>query len=114
MATTRLQIIPDLGGTPTYTLPQSNYIYSGVLSSGVAQNVTAPTDSARYMVRIGVANGADILVSVNGTADIPSEPSVASTTEVNIAQTYVNSGGTVSVISPQDDVIYSLGFYALS
>lgn len=114
MATTKLQIIPDINGKPTYTLPQSNVIYSGLLASGEEQNITAPTDAAMYMVRIGVANGADILVSVNGAAEIPDTSATSSTTEINIAQTYVAAGGTVSVTSPQDDVIFSLGFYAVS
>lgn len=113
MSTTKLQIIPDINGKPSYTLPQSNVIYTGLLAANVAQSVTAPTDSSRYMVRIGVSNGADVLVSVNGTATIPTGAISASATEVNIAQTYVTSGGTVSVITPEDDVIVSLGFYAI-
>ena len=113
MSTTKLQIIPDINGKPTYTLPQSNVIYTGVLAANVAQSVTAPTDASRYMVRIGVSNGADVLVSVNGAATVPSSTIATSTTEVNIAQTYVTSGGTVSVITPEDDVIVSLGFYAV-
>jgi hypothetical protein len=64
------------------------------------------------MVRIGVMNAADIYVSVNGAAAIPTGAVSTSTTEVNIAQTYVASGGTVSVISPQNNTAYSLGFYA--
>ena len=71
MTTTKLQIIPDINGKPTYTLPQSNVIYTGVLAANVAQSVTAPTDASRYMVRIGVLNGGDVLVSVNGTATVP-------------------------------------------
>ena len=113
MSTTKLQIIPDINGIPSYTLPQSSVIYTGLLAANVAQSVTAPTDASRYMVRIGVSNGADVLVSVNGTATIPSSTISVSTTEINIAQTYVSSGGTVSVITPEDDVIVSLGFYAI-
>lgn len=113
MSTTKLVIIPDINGKPSYTLQQSNVIYSGLLSAEVAQNITAPTDASKYMVRIGVSNGADVLVSVNGTATIPSSSLAASTSEVNIAQTYVNSGGTVSVITPEDDVILTMGFYAV-
>jgi len=113
MSTTKLQIIPDINGKPTYTLPQSNVIYSGLLSADVAQNVTAPTDFPRYMVRVGVSNGADVLISVNGTATVPSSSLSLSTSEVNIAQTYVSSGGTVSVITPEDDVIVTMGFYAV-
>jgi len=113
MSTTKLQIIPDINGKPTYTLPQSNIIYSGLLAADVAQSVTAPTDASRYMVRIGVSNGADILVSVNGTAAVPTSSLSLSTSEANIAQTYVNAGGTVSVITPEDDVIVTMGFYAV-
>lgn len=112
--TTKLNIIKDMNGIPSYALAQSNYIYTGLLTASTPQSVTAPTDALRYMVRIGAANGADILVSVNGTATIPSGVPSASTTEVNIAQTYVSAGGTVSIISPEDDVIYSMGFYAVS
>jgi hypothetical protein len=113
MSTTKLQIIPDINAVPSYTLPQSNVIYTGLLAANVAQSVTAPTDASRYMVRIGVSNGSDILVSVNGTAAVPTDTLDAATTEVNIAQTYVSSGGTVSVITPDDNVIVSLGFYAI-
>ena len=113
MSTTKLQIIPDINHVPSYTLPQSNVIYSGLLVANAAQGVTAPTDASRYMVRIGVSNGADIYVSVNGTATIPISAASTSTTEVNIAQTYVNAGGTVSVITTEDSVKFSLGFYAI-
>ncbi len=113
MSTTKLQIIPDINGKPSYTLQQSNVIYSGLLAADVAQSVTAPTDASMYMVRIGVSNGADILVSVNGTAAVPSSTLALDTSEVNIAQTYVNAGGTVSVITPEDDVIVTMGFYAV-
>jgi hypothetical protein len=113
MVTTKLNIIRDIGGIPSYTLQQSNYIYTGLLTASTPQSVTAPSDASRYMVRIGVSNGADILVSVNGTATIPTGAPSLSTTEVNIAQTYVAAGGTVSVVSPQSAVAYSLGFYAI-
>lgn len=113
MSTTKLTIIPDINGKPSYTLQQSNVIYSGLLAADVAQNVTAPTDAYMYMVRIGVSNGADVLVSVNGTAAVPSSTLALDTSEVNIAQTYVNSGGTVSVITPEDNVIVTMGFYAV-
>lgn len=113
MSTTKLQIIPDISGKPTYTLPQSNVIYTGLLAANVAQSVTAPTDSPRYMVRIGVSNGSDIMVSVSGTAAVPIDTLELAITEINIAQTYVSSGGTVSVITPNDNVIVSLGFYAV-
>lgn len=110
--TTKLQIIKDINGIPTYALPQSDYIYTGLLTANTAQSITAPADAARYLVRVGVSNGADIFVSVNGTATVPTGAPALSTTEVNIAQTYVGSGGTVSVITTQDSVSYSLGFYA--
>ena len=113
MATTKLLIIPDISGKPSYTLQQSNVIYTGLLSAGVAQSITAPTDAAQYMVRISISNGADVLVSVNGAAAIPVGAFGTSTTEINIAQTYVAAGGTVSLISPQSNVICSVGFYAV-
>lgn len=113
MSTTKLNIMRDITGLPSYTLQQSTVIYTGKLSASVAQSVTAPSDSPAYMVRIGVAAGCNIFVSVNGTATIPTGLPGTSTTEVNIAQTYVGSGGTVSVISDSDDVYYSLGFYAI-
>jgi hypothetical protein len=53
------------------------------------------------------------LVSVNGTAAVPTSSLSLSTSEANIAQTYVNAGGTVSVIKPEDDVIVTMGFYAV-
>lgn len=113
MSTTKLVIIPDINGKPSYTLQQSNVIYTGLLAANVAQSVTAPTDASRYMVRIGVSNGSDILVSVNGTATIPTGVFGSSTTEINIAQTYVSAGGVISVITPEDNVMVSLGFYAV-
>ena len=113
MATTKLNILRDINGIPSYTLPQSTVIYTGLLSANVAQSVTAPTDAAKYMIRISVSNGSDILVSVTGTAAIPTGSPTASSTEINIAQTYIGAGETISVISPEDDVIYSLGFYAI-
>jgi hypothetical protein len=113
MATTKLNIIRDINGLPSYTLPQSNIVYADILSANVAQNIVAPTDAAKYMVRVSVSNGSDILISVTGTAAIPNGSATVLGTEINIAQTYVEAGGTVSVISPEDDVIYSLGFYAV-
>jgi hypothetical protein len=113
MATTKLNIIRDIAGVPSYTLQQSNVIYNGLLSANTEQHVTAPSDASAYMVRVSVSNGADILISVNGTATIPTGLPTLSTSEINIAQTYVGAGGVVSVISPQDDVIYSLGFHAV-
>lgn len=112
MTTTRLNIIKDMNGIPSYALPQSNVIYTGLLTANTAQNIVAPTDAITYLVRIGVSNGADIFVSVNGTATVPTGAPSLSTTEVNIAQTYVASGGTVSVITTEDSVSYSLGFYS--
>ena len=44
---------------------------------------------------------------------MPSSTLALDTSEVNIAQTYVNSGGTVSVITPEDNVIVTMGFYAV-
>lgn len=113
MSTTKLNIIPDINGRPSYALQQSNVIYTGLLTANAAQSVIAPTDSAAYLVRIGVSNGADIYVSVNGAATVPTGSPTSSTTEVNIAQTYVSAGGTVSVITTEDSVSYSLGFYAV-
>ena len=110
---TKLQIIKDLNSIPSYALPQSNYIYTGLLTANTAQSVTAPTDAPYYLVRVGVSNGADIFVSVNGTAAVPTGVPALSTTEVNIAQTYVAAGGTVSVITTEDSVSYSLGFYSV-
>lgn len=112
MTCTKLNIIKDMNGIPSYALPQSNVIYTGLLTANTAQNIVAPTDATTYLVRIGVSNGADIFVSVNGTATVPTGAPSLSTTEVNIAQTYVASGGTVSVITTEDSVSYSLGFYA--
>ena len=111
--TTKLNIIRDIGGIPSYTLPQSNVIYTALLSANTEQHVTAPIDAPQYVVVIGLSNGSDVMVSVNGTAAIPVGAFGASTSEVNIAQTYVKAGGTVSVISPEDDVIISLAFYAV-
>ena len=111
--TTKLTIIKDINGVPSYTLQQSSVIYSGLLVANAAQSVTAPTDASRYMVRIGVSNGADIYVSVNGTATVPIGAVAPSTTEMNIAQTYVAAGGTVSVITTEDSVKFSMGFYAI-
>ena len=113
MATTKLNILRDINGIPSYTLQQSTVAYTVLLSANTAQNVTAPTDAPGYMVVIGVSNGADILVSVNGTAVIPTGAISSSTTAVNKAQTYVKSGGVVSVITPEDDVICGLEFYAI-
>lgn len=113
MATTKLQIIKDINGVPTYALPQSDYIYTGLLTANTVQSITAPSDAARYLVRIGVSNGADIYVAVNGVATVPTGSPTLSNTEVNIAQTYVSAGGTVSVITTEDSVCYSLGFYAV-
>jgi hypothetical protein len=111
--TTKLNIIRDIGGVPSYTLQQSTVIYTGSLTAHVAQSVVAPTDALSYMVRIGVSNGADVFVSVNGTAVIPTGAPSLSTTELNIAQTYVAAGGTVSIITDTTGVCYSLGFYAI-
>jgi hypothetical protein len=111
---TKLVIVKDINGIPSYTLQQSNVTYTALLTANVEQHVTAPLDCPTYMVRIGLSNGADIMVSVNGTATIPTGAVSTSTTEVNIAQTYVSAGGTVSVISPQSNVACSLAFYAVS
>lgn len=111
--TTKLNIIRDIGGIPSYTLQQSSVIYTGKLTAGVPQSIVAPTDAATYMVRIGVAIGADIFVSVHGTAALPTGSPTLSTTEINIAQTYVAAGGTISIMSDAASAYYSLGFYAV-
>jgi hypothetical protein len=66
MSTTKLQIIPDINGRPTYVIPQSNVIYTGLLSASEQQSITAPADAPAYAVIIGVANGADTY-TVNAT-----------------------------------------------
>lgn len=114
MNTTKLNIIRDIGGIPSYTLQQSTLIYTGKLTAHVAQSVVAPTDALSYMVRIGASNGGDIFVSVNGAAVMPTGAPSTSTTELNIAQTYVAAGGTVSIITDTDGICYSLGFYAIT
>lgn len=111
--TTKLNIIRDISGVPSYTLPQSNVCYTALLAANVEQHVVAPLDAPRYMVRIGISNGADVMVAVNDTAAIPGGAFSASDSELNIAQTYVEAGGTVSVISPTDDVIVSIAFYGV-
>ena len=113
MATTKLNILRDINGIPSYTLQQSTVTYTSLMSANTAQSVVAPTDAPGYIVVIGISNGADVLVSVNGAAVIPTSTFSTSTSAVNKAQTYVKSGGTVSVITPEDDVICGLEFYAI-
>jgi len=111
--TTALNIIKDINGIPSYTLQQSKVIYTGKLTAGVPQSITAPSDAKYYMVRIGVTIGADIFVSVNGTATLPTGAPTLSATEINIAQTYVAAGGTISIMSDAASAYYSLGFYSV-
>jgi hypothetical protein len=114
MGTTKLSIIRDINGLISYTLPQSNVIYTGLLTINVAQTITAPTDALAYVVRLGSAAGADIFISIGGSATIPTGSPTLSTTEVNIAQFYVDAGETISIISSEDKISYSMGFYAIS
>jgi len=113
MATTKLNIIKDINGTVAYLLPQSNALFTAALTANVAQSVTAPTDAIAYGMVVGVSNGIDIYISVNGTATIPTGVFAPSNTAQNIAQRYVNAGDVISFLTPSSGATISVEFYAI-
>ena len=113
MATTRFNVIKDDNGTVGYLLPQSNTLYSALLVADTPQSITAPTDFPRYGIVIGVSNGVDLYMSVNGTATVPSGSFALGNTSLNIAQRYVAAGDTISFVTPGDGVVVTVEFYAI-
>lgn len=122
MATTKLKIERDVSGIATYSLPQSNCIYSATITAGGDGYFDVPDDgvSKSYVMRISVAQGFDLLISTNQPTETPVSPFFMQTsTEINIAEMTVYPNDKIYFTALNagavgNQAMVSLGLYANS
>lgn len=89
-----------------------------ITAAGGETSFTAPTSSEKWAVVIELETSKFMFMAVNGTASLPAGATFAlSDAEMISSRTYtirqVNSGDTLSFITPEVSLEVSLSFYAL-
>ena len=99
---TRLAMNRDINGFVTYGLPfaDASEKYSMLLSAGVADSVTVPNYSAKYLAIFAYSPGAEVWVANNYTAAVPIGAAASTTSELNPVAREVKAGDSLSFITP--------------
>ncbi len=106
----------DVQGFNAYAPAIATDLYSASISSGSAESVTVPDNQQHWVVVFSYQPGADIWVSVGGTAAAPAGGTFASTTSALLpAQLRVTAKQVISLFNNStttQDV--GVSFYAVS
>lgn len=99
----------DAAGKVSYLLPRDcDYNYSALLASSVAQTLTIPVDFEKYDAIFSFEPGAEVWISINGTAAFPTGALGASTSRQNpVGIAGLKAGDVLSFITP--DVTCRIG-----
>jgi len=111
MPHTQFQVLRDIGGVPTYVIKAPDQIERGVLTASTVATVTAPTEgSDKYAALFSYSSGANVWVSLTGTATLPSTDSESTDSELNPQGREVNNGQEITLISRTDGDEYCIAF----
>src|ERR1700689_669860 len=113
---TALIFARDKNGFNTFVVKSSDQKYSAFLTTGVSQTLEVPTLSSslsRYAVIISTNQGANVFVSVNGTATVPAGSFSTTDSDLNPPGLIVNKGDILSFITADASGAYvNVKFYS--
>lgn len=110
---TALIFARDKNGFNTFVVKPSLSKYSAVLTTGSEETLTVPKDASKYAAIISTSQGANVWVSVNGTASFPVGPFSASDSDLNPPGLIVQSGDVLSFITNDpNDAYVNVKFYS--
>jgi hypothetical protein len=104
----------DMGGNSAFAPAPSDVIYKGILSQGIAQSITLPSDASQYVVGFSFQDGSDVWVAYNHTADAPTGALALSNSERNPAQRLLPKGTVISLITQNTTADCCVVVYALN
>jgi len=110
-------MIKDITGAVTFGLEFPDNKYSGVLTAGSEDTITAPPcPNATYNKLLAVfvfEPGSLVWVAKNDTAEAPSGSAGTTTSEGNPAARKCNPGDTLSFITNDTSAEFGVTFYAI-
>ena len=113
--TTKMIMIKDINGAVTYGLPfcDAEYSFTGLLAANVAQSVTVPVGSDKYLAIFAYSTGGETWVANNATAVIPSGAVGSSVSQLNPVARQVKAADVLSLITPDTACRFWVAFYAI-
>ena len=111
--TTQANFARDINGYNTFALYPSTVKYNTILSAGVAQTFTSPTDNPRYLAIFSIQPGGSIWFAYKTTATLPSGAVASTPSEQNPVAWIVASGSTISAITNDTTSEIGVKFYAI-
>jgi hypothetical protein len=103
----------DINGYNTFGIPFAVDNQFTILSSGVAQNFTVPSNFENWDLVFSFEPGAKVWVANNTTAAIPTGAFAATASQLNPAVRQVKAGDVISFITDNVTAEVGVSLYAL-
>jgi hypothetical protein len=106
----KMNMTRDVSGFNAFGLVPTDFMYTGVLGTGdAAQSITVSSafPYENYLAVFSYTPGANVFVSVNDTAAIPSGNLALDTSELNPSARQVKAGDSISLINADAADVYA-------
>lgn len=96
---TKFNMTKDVAGYNGFGVMFATDGYKGLLSTGVAQSVTVPSNYPNWLAVFSYTPGANVWVDSTTTAAVPVGAFAATTADLNPSARFVTKGQTLSFIT---------------